>query len=175
MKFKINRLEVLVVLLSTLILVSSCSSSTTINSSPSNAKVFLNGELVGITPHRLKDVKTTGAASHIKLEKEGYEDFYTTFYKNEKVHIGALVSGVFLLVPFFWIMKYKPERNFEMTPLTNSVESQASQATSNPSKEPRTLSQEEKIEQLRALKPLLDNGEISRKEYDLLRKEILGN
>lgn len=98
------------------IMTMSCSSTTMIRSTPDSAKLYLNGEPVGTTPYTLTDKKIVGSVNHIRLEKEGYETFETTFSKNEEVNIGAIVGGLFLLFPFLWTMKYKPTHTYEMAP-----------------------------------------------------------
>lgn len=88
------------------ILLASCSSRTLIQSNPSGAKVYLNGESVGTTPYTHEDTKIVGSVTNVKLEKEGYESLNTSFSRNEQADAGAIVGGVFLLFPFLWTMKY---------------------------------------------------------------------
>ncbi|MFO7723596.1 MAG: PEGA domain-containing protein [Bacteroidales bacterium] len=98
------------------ILITSCASTTMIQSDPSGAKIYLDGEPMGKTPYTHTDTKITGTPTQIKLVKEGYEDFHTVMIRNEEVDVGAIVGGVFFLVPFLWVMKYKPMRTYELTP-----------------------------------------------------------
>ena len=58
------------------ILFASCSSSTLIQSSPSGAKVYLNGEYAGVTPYTHTDTKIVGSSTQVRLEKEGYLEKY---------------------------------------------------------------------------------------------------
>lgn len=92
------------------LLLASCSSTTMINSSPSGAKVYLNGEAVGTTPYKHSDTKIVGSYTAVKLEKEGYKPFYAGFSRSEEADVGAIIGGIFVLVPFLWTMKYKPVR-----------------------------------------------------------------
>ncbi len=93
---------------------SGCASTTIIRSHPQDAKVYINDEYVGNTPHSHTDTSIVGSTKHVRLEKEGCENLTTFFNRNEEVNVGALIGGLFVLVPFLWIMDYKPERTFEM-------------------------------------------------------------
>lgn len=98
------------------ILLSSCASSTMIISEPPGAKVYLNGQRVGTTPYRLTDTKIVGSCTSVELKKEGYEVFYTDICRDERADVGAIIGGVFFLVPFLWTMKYNPEHVYELFP-----------------------------------------------------------
>ncbi len=100
--------------LAVLIFFSSCSSTTVINTKPKGAKIYLNDEYAGTTPYTHKDTKIIGSTTHVRLEKEGYEDFITSFSRDEKTDVGAIIGGLFFLVPFLWTMEYKPTRTYEM-------------------------------------------------------------
>lgn len=97
--------------------VTACASTTAINSEPSGATVFLNGERVGTTPYTHSDTKIIGSTNTVVLKKEGYQDFNTVFSRNENANVGAIIGGVFVLVPFLWAMDYKPNHNYEMLPI----------------------------------------------------------
>lgn len=101
------------------ILLSSCSSTTIISSIPDQAKIYVNGELVGVTPYKHRDSKIVGATNEIRLEKKGYESYKAEFSKDEEIHVGAMIGGFFLLVPFLWVMKYKKGHLYELRPVTN--------------------------------------------------------
>jgi len=58
--------------LAVIIFFASCSSSTMIVSNPSNAKLYVDGEMVGQTPYRHTDSKIVGSTTDIRIEKEGY-------------------------------------------------------------------------------------------------------
>ena len=147
--------------LAVLVLVASCSSSTIINSSPSGAKVYINGEAVGRTPYKHSDTKIVGSSSSVKLEHDGYEPFYTTIARNEKADVGAIIGGVFVLVPFLWTMKYKPDRIFEMVPLGEVK------------KEIKIPLSTSKLDDLKKLKELLDEKVLTAEEYEVEKKKIL--
>ena len=101
-------------LLATLIAVTGCSSTTLINSEPSGASLYIDGMKVGTTPYTYTDSKIVGATTILKFKKEGYEDLNAAINKSEKANIGAIIGGVFVLVPFLWTMEYKPERTYEL-------------------------------------------------------------
>ena len=102
--------------LASILLFSSCASSTIIDSSPSNAKIYVNGENVGTTPYKHRDTKIVGSTNQIRIEKEGFKTYKTTFSKNEEIAVGPLIGGLFVLVPYLWIMKYKQARVYDLTP-----------------------------------------------------------
>ena len=100
----------------TVLLFSSCVSATLIDSSPSNAKIYINGENVGITPYKHRDTKIVGSTNQVRIEKQGFQTYNTTFSKNEEIAVGPLIGGMFVLVPYLWIMKYKSARVYELKP-----------------------------------------------------------
>ena len=101
--------------------VTACASTTAVNSQPSGATVFLNGERVGTTPYTHSDTKIIGSTNTVVLKKEGYQDFSTAFSRNENANVGAIIGGVFVLVPFLWAMDYKPSHSYEMLPIKGAA------------------------------------------------------
>ncbi len=152
--------------LASAILFTSCASTTMIHSTPVGAKLYLDGENVGTTPYKHSDTKILGSTTMIKLQKEGYEDLNTSFSRNEKADVGAIIGGVFVLVPFLWTMKYKPSHTYEMIPLANTGTTTV-QATSSSSVD------KSKAESLKELKKLFDEKLITEEEYEVKRKAIL--
>lgn len=144
------------------ILLTSCASTTVIQSHPSGAKVYLDGESVGTTPYSHRDTKIVGSTIMVKIEKEGYETFNTYFSRDEEVDIGAIIGGFFVLVPFLWAMKYKPAHTYELTPISNNNQ---------------LIPQEEqiksKVDKLRDFKQLLDDKVITQEEFEKEKKKIL--
>src|SRR5436309_1033246 len=55
-----------------------CASTTMINSTPAGAKVYLNGESVGVTPYAMTDTKIVGSSTSGRLEYPGSEAFVTS-------------------------------------------------------------------------------------------------
>ena len=148
------------------ILFSGCSSVTTIQSYPSGAKVYLNEEPVGTTPYTHRDTKIVGSTTSVRLEKEGYAPLITSFSRSEEADVGAIIGGVFLLVPFLWTMKYKPLHTYELP-----LDTQTNQYT--PGVQSRIAPVKTKPEQLRELKQLLDEKVITREEFEAEKKKIL--
>ncbi len=103
------------------VLFASCSSTTLIQSEPSGAKLYMNGEYMGVTPFSYSDTKIVGSSTEIRLEKEGYEPLYTMMSRDETADVGAIIGGVFFLFPFLWTMKYKPTHNYELIPLSSAA------------------------------------------------------
>jgi len=99
-----------------LVAFSGCASTTVIRSNPSGARLYLNGEAVGQTPYTMTDTKIVGATTTVRLEQPGYEPTMATITRSEEFDVGACIGGVLVLVPFLWIMGYKPDHTFEMRP-----------------------------------------------------------
>jgi len=163
---KINStIKIILIVLAGSILLASCASTTMIQSSPSGAKLYLNGEYAGETPYTHRDSKIAGSATSVRLEKDGYETFQGEFRRNEKADAGAIVGGFFFLVPFLWTMKYIPSRTYELESLTN-VDISDSESI-------QTENEKSQADQLRELKELLDEGVITQEEFEREKKKIL--
>ena len=93
-----------------------CSSETVIRSNPPGAKVFVDGSYVGTTPYTMSDTKIVGSTTSVRLEYPGYAPFDASIHRSEEFDVVACIGGVFLLVPFLWIMGYKPDHTFELQP-----------------------------------------------------------
>jgi hypothetical protein len=160
---KITRYTSLFLALS--ILLASCSSTTLIQSTPTQAKVYLNSELVGETPYRHTDSKIVGSSMVVKLEKEGYKPFVTTITKDEQVDVGAIIGGLFVLVPFLWTMKYQPTHSYELQLLTgeNDIKPEVQPIQNSKSK----------VDKLRELKQLLDEKIITADEFEKEKTKVL--
>lgn len=148
----------------------SCASNTLIESIPSGAKLYMNGEFVGTTPHSHTDTKIVGSSTTVRIEKEGYETFSTILSRNEDADAGAIVGGIFFLFPFLWTMKYKPvhtytlkEANIDNAVKVNAVRNDLQDNSSNQSK----------AQKLRDLKQLLDDNIITQLEFEKEKSKIL--
>lgn len=153
------------VFLSVSIFFASCGSTTMIQSTPSNAKLYMNGEYMGTTPYTYRDTKVVGSSTLVTLEKEGYNPFNTSFSRDEELDVGALIGGIFLLVPFLWIMKYKSMRTYELQPDNFGSSGFYYEVPSGIDKI--------KADKLRELKKLLDEGIITKEEFEAEKKKIL--
>lgn len=105
------------ILLAATVLFASCSSATLIQSDPNGAKLYMNGEYMGVTPYSYSDTKIVASTTDVRLEKEGYETLHTVLSRNERADVGAIVGGVFFLFPFLWTMKYNPTHTYELRPM----------------------------------------------------------
>lgn len=148
------------------ILLSSCASTTLIQSTPSEARLYLNDELAGTTPYRMRDKKIAGSCTKVRLEKEGFDSFSTEICRNEKVDAGAIVGGLFFLVPYFWIMKYKPTHTYEMK--TSLSDEELTKLYPNRVKEAQ-ITDAEKLQQLRKQ---YEAGTLTKEEYEKEKKKI---
>ena len=108
-------------ILSMSILLISCSSTTVLTTVPKGAKVYINDEYAGKTPYTYSDSRIIFSTNDVRIEKEGYETLYTTFRRDEEADVGAIVAGVFFVVPFFWAMKYKPTHNYKLMKLDSDI------------------------------------------------------
>ena len=90
-----------------------CSSTTMIRSTDPEAKIYVDGEFKGKGMASHTDTKTIGSTTSVRLEKAGCEPRAYSFSRNEEFDAGACAGGVFLLVPFLWIQKYKAEHLYE--------------------------------------------------------------
>lgn len=145
----------------------SCTSTTLIQSTPTGAKLYIDGEPAGTTPYSHSDTKIVGSTTSVKLEKEGYEPFITSFARNEEVDVGAVIGGLFVWIPFLWTMKYKPAHTYELKPVADKQQDPSSVIAA-----PNTL-QMSKAERLRELKALLDDKIITPEEFEAEKKKIL--
>jgi hypothetical protein len=163
-KKHVNRHKGMALALAAIFLFQSCMSKTLIQSYPTGAKVFIDGYMVGITPYTHRDYKIVGMETKLRLDFEGYESFYTSFSRDEKPAVGAIIAGFFFVLPWFWALKYHSARSFELRPRTTSpvwVE------------EPANFNILNKAEKLRELKKLLDEGVINNFEFEREKRKIL--
>jgi hypothetical protein len=159
-------LRISAVFVAAVVLFAGCASSTMINSVPSGAKVYINGESVGTTPYLYTDTKVLGSVVNVDLVKDGYETLYTSFTRTEQVNAGAIVGGFFLLFPFLWTMEYKPTHNYELIPLPATGDTITTEV-------PGPVQVKSPTERLKELKKLLDDKLITEKEYETRKKAIL--
>lgn len=95
--------------------VSACTSGTMIRTTDSKAKIYINGEYKGKGEAYYSDSKIVGSKNSVRIQREGCEPKNFSFARNEEFNVGACIGGVFVLVPFLWIMDYKGDRTYEYT------------------------------------------------------------
>ena len=96
-----------------LLLISACSSSTTIRVSDPDARIFVNGEYVGVGEGTYSDKKVAFSNNDVMIKKAGCDPVSYNFRRSEKPDAGAIVGGVFLTIPFLWVTEYKKEHSYE--------------------------------------------------------------
>jgi hypothetical protein len=149
----------------------SCASSTYIQSQPSGAKLYINDEYHGETPQRYRDTKIVGSTNSVRLEKEGYQTLNTSFTRDEEADVGAIIGGIFVLIPFLWIMKYSPSRTYELK-AEQAEEQESEKTTPSTTKKDAPLT-EDKYDQLRKLNELKEEGILTEEEFANEKKKIL--
>ena len=93
-----------------------CASTTLLKSNPPGAKLQVDGQVVGETPQFYTDKAVAGTSKTVTLKKEGYKDF-DGYIKRDKFSVPNLIGGIFLLVPFIWILEYPSQYTFNMEKL----------------------------------------------------------
>lgn len=91
---------------------SSCASTTLIRSETPDVKVYADGNYLGKAPVSYTDTKIIGSTTTFMLKKDGCQERTYTISRSEEFQVGPCVGGVLVLVPFLWVMGYKPERTF---------------------------------------------------------------
>jgi hypothetical protein len=162
---KIKTIKSLPVILLTLTIISACTSTTLIQSVPEGARVIINNETLGVTPYEYKDSKISFSETHLTLELEGYEPFDARLTKDEEINVGAVIGGCLFWFPFIWTMEYKPVHTYELMPLRAEFREAVSES------EPGLTVDE--IMKLRELKKLLDDGILTKEEFEAEKNKIL--
>ncbi len=117
MKKTIVVARALALILATSILLSSCVSTTLIQSVPPGASVKIDGETKGTTPYAYSDSKIVFSNTSVVLEKEGYHPFSIIIQRNEEPNVGAIIGGFFIWPIWLWALDYKPMRTYELAPV----------------------------------------------------------
>lgn len=99
------------------ILFSSCMSSTVIDSIPSKADIYIDGEYRGKTPVVYSDAKIMGSETLIVLRKEGYEDLETLMFRDERFEWTACAGAIYFIIPVLWIMGYEERHVYKLQAL----------------------------------------------------------
>jgi hypothetical protein len=97
-----------------------CASSTIIDTRPTGARIFLDGAPMGTTPYTMTDTKIVSSSTQVRLEHPGYETLNLTISRSEELDVLPLIGGIFLLVPFLWVMKYHPTHYYELQPASGA-------------------------------------------------------
>jgi hypothetical protein len=117
------KIRIISVLLAVIILLSSCASTTLIQSIPSGGELFLDDQLVGVTPYSMTDTKIVGTCTSVRIEKESFHPFYSSICRTEEADPGAIIGGIFFWFPFLWTLKYKPTHFYKLQPIEGNNDS----------------------------------------------------
>ena len=88
----------------------SCASSTLIKTEESGVNVYADGNFLGTAPVTYTDTKIVGSTTTFMLKKKGCMEKTFAVARSEEFQVGPCIGGAFVLVPFLWVMGYKPER-----------------------------------------------------------------
>lgn len=150
----------------------SCGSTTLIRSIPEGAKIYVDGEPMGVTPYEHYDTKIVGSRTDIRLIMDGYEDLNTRLTRDEDIDVGALIGGILLPpIPLLWVMKYKPQHTYEMVPYQQENIQEVTEATEEVVSGSGLSAT--KASKLVTIKELLDRGILTQEEFDAEKKKIL--
>jgi hypothetical protein len=150
-----------------------CVSTTLIQSYPAGAKVYIDGEPMGVTPYWHADSKITGSITNIDIVKEGYEPLYTSFSRTEQVDAGAIIGGLFIWPIFLWTMEYKPTHSYELVPLRSQSMNDSTVIVAPQAIEQALPAPSPKIQRLKELKQLLDEKVITKEDFEKQKQKIL--
>lgn len=98
----------------------SCASTTTIRAVDENgsidrdAKIYIDGSYQGKGEILYSDTKIVGSTTSVNLKKEGCRVATYSLSRSEKLQVGALIGGIFSLVPLLWIMGYNPMHSYTL-------------------------------------------------------------
>jgi len=98
-------------LLSFILIVTGCSSTTIINSDPQGATLYIDGFKMGKTPYTYTDSKTNSSTTSIFLTKEGFIDKHIVMNRSERMNYFPLIGAIYI-APLFWIRQYDSIHNF---------------------------------------------------------------
>ena len=91
----------------------SCASTTLIKTNDRNVKIYADGQYLGKGEATYTSTKIVGSSTVVGLKKDGCEEKVYTISRNEEFSAGACLGGVLVLIPFLWVMDYKPVHQYE--------------------------------------------------------------
>jgi hypothetical protein len=94
---------------------SSCATTTTINSVPPGATVYIDDRVMGQTPVRYSDSSVFWQRHDLQLRKQGYRSRQIRLRKDQ-LRVGPLVGAIFVVVPGMWLLGYPPAMTYELEP-----------------------------------------------------------
>lgn len=91
-----------------------CSSTTVIKVSDPSVQIKVNGRVLGSSDVIYSDKKVAWIGTNkVELSKPGCLKKTHKFKRNEKLDTLALISGIFLIIPLAWVMKYQAVHEYE--------------------------------------------------------------
>lgn len=90
-----------------------CSSTTMIRTNDKDVKIYADGSYLGKGAVSYTDTKIVGSSTQIMLKKKGCQPITRNLNRTEKFDVGACAGGMFVGVPFLWIMGYNPNHNYD--------------------------------------------------------------
>lgn len=128
---------------------------------------------MGNTPLTHSDSKIAGASSTLRIEKEGYEPVNGVIKKNGDANVGAIIAGIFFLIPLFWVVGYPDGYQFELQPIGGQGFAEPAPHYSVVETNPMFEPQVDRNQELRELKNLLDDGILTPEEYEREKAKLL--
>ena len=55
------------------------------------------------------------------LKKDGFEPKHAVITRNAKLNVGALIGGIFFLIPLLWVMDYEHDVTYELDPVKDGA------------------------------------------------------
>ncbi|HET9136697.1 MAG TPA: PEGA domain-containing protein [Candidatus Kapabacteria bacterium] len=173
-----NKLILFILCTTALIFLSSCSSTTVIHSRPEGAKLYMDHEYMGMTPYTYSDTKIVGSSTSIRLVMDGYDTFEGVLVRSERPDVGAIIGGIFVFVPFLWVMQYNPYHTYDLFPAGTSQQPppqtipQTAPPPPTPPQQGQSLSNDQ-LDRLQKLKKLYDDKVLTKEEFEREKQKIL--
>lgn len=108
-------------LLVLIVAITGCSSTTVIESSDPESRIYVNGEYLGTGQAVYSDQKVAFSKNRVEIRKDGCAPERHSFRRSEEADPGAIIGGLFLTFPFLWVTEYKPHRAYEFHCDTASI------------------------------------------------------
>lgn len=102
------------VTLISLLFLAGCASTTTINSVPASAEIWIDGMKVGNTPYTHTDEDLSFSTKYVQLKKAGYQDFSGTIKRDKMNTQNFIISFLCFWPGFLWSWEYPPTYTFSM-------------------------------------------------------------
>ena len=98
-------------------LVTACATSTRFHTTPEGAKVYVNGDFIGVSPVTLNDSKSLPKRLHIQVRHAGYKEL--DMYLDKRAdYVNMVLSVLPYTAPLiFWGYTLDDKYRFNLTPL----------------------------------------------------------